>query len=59
MVPQEGQNIIIKGRGRLQRKGAAKKREEIDFSEKRTISEVLVKRKEKLREKLILLPSIM
>ena len=51
MAPQEGQNFIIKGRGRLRRKGAAKKREERDFSEKRTINKVGVKRKKTLREK--------
>ena len=50
MVPREGQNFIIKGRGRLKRKEAAKKREERDFSEKRTISKVGVKRKKTQRE---------
>ena len=60
MVPREGQNFIIKGKGRLQRKGAAKKREERDFFlEKRIISKVVVKRKKTLREKRILLPGVL
>ena len=52
MVPQEGQNFIIKGRGRLQRKGSSEKeRKRRDFLEKRTISKVVVKRKKTLKEK--------
>ena len=47
MVPLEGQNFIIKGRGRLRRQGEEKKR----FLEKRTISKVVEKRKKTLREK--------
>ena len=59
MVPLEGQNFIIKGRGRLRRKGSEKEREKKDFLEKRTISKVVVKRKKTLREKWILLPDIL
>ena len=50
MVPLEGQNFIIKGRGRLRRQGNEKERKRRDFLEKRTISKVVVKRKKTLRE---------
>ena len=52
MVPREDQNFIIKGKGRLQRKGQRKReKKEIFFLEKRLISKVIVKRKKTLREK--------
>ena len=51
MVPLEGQNFIIKGRGRLRRQSSEKERKRRDFLEKRTISKVVVKRKKTLREK--------
>ena len=51
MVPLEGQNFIIKGKGRLRRQGSEKERKKKDFLEKRTISKVVVKRKKTLREK--------
>ena len=50
MVPLEGQNFIIKGRGRLRRQSIEKERKK-RFLEKRTISKVVVKRKKTLREK--------
>ena len=52
MVPLGCQNFIIKGGVGYEDKGG-------DFERKRTISEVLVKRKEKPREKLILLLGIL
>ena len=51
MVPLEGQNFIIKGRGRLRRQGSEKERKRRDFLKKRTINKVVVKRKKTLREK--------
>ena len=53
MVPLEGHNFIIKGRGRLRRESSEKerKKKKRDFLEKRTISKVVVKRKKTLREK--------
>ena len=51
MVPLEGQNFIIKGRGRLRRQGSEKERKRGDFLEKRTINKVVVKRKKTLKEK--------
>ena len=52
MVPLEGQNFIIKGRGRLRRQGSEKReKKKRDFLEKRTISKVVVKRKKTRKEK--------